>query len=38
MVSESDGGSRVLESGNMLAANDKLHQPLRLLLARAGKR
>jgi myo-inositol-1(or 4)-monophosphatase len=38
MVSEIDGGSKVLESGNILAANDQLHQPLRLLLARAGKR
>jgi myo-inositol-1(or 4)-monophosphatase len=37
MVSEIDGGGKVLETGNVLAANDPLHNPLRLLLARARK-
>mgnify|MGYP001552505415 CR=1 FL=1 len=37
MVSEIDGGGKVLETGNVLAANDALHEPLRRLLAQARK-
>jgi len=37
MVSEISGGSNVLETGNVLAANDKLHDPLRRLLATASR-
>ncbi|MCW5752441.1 MAG: inositol monophosphatase [Alphaproteobacteria bacterium] len=35
LVSEIDGGERALTGGNILAANDKLHTPLRDLLRRA---
>jgi len=34
-VTEVDGGSKMLESGNILASNDRLHQPLGQILRQA---
>jgi myo-inositol-1(or 4)-monophosphatase len=34
-VAEVDGGSKMLESGNILAANDRLHAPLGQILRQA---
>jgi len=37
LVSEINGGEKVLEGGSILAANDKLYEPLRELLRKAGR-
>ena len=38
LVSEIDGGNKMLESGSVLAANASLHEPIRTLLRRAKQR